>query len=449
MEKAFIKKYGAANLITNPKPAKYFAYGLIIVHFILLIIMFFPWTQNVRAEGKLTTLTPHDRPQDIHSIIDGRIEIWFVKEGDIVKQGDTIVFISEIKETYWDPHLLDRTKEQLNAKEQSIVAYEGKIDALELQKTAERQNLDLKLQQGKNKVNIARQKVSIDSSEVVAARTASEIAYEQYKRADKMYREDGIISLKDLEDRKVKWTDTQNKLVAAENKLSNSKQDLINAKIELSAIQSEYSSKIFKIESDIQTASSDMYKSKEEYAKLYNTYTNYAIRRGNYFVTAPKDGQIVKIFKQGIKENVKQGEPIATITALNPNCAVELYIDPIDMPLMKIGKKVRVLFDGWPTIVFSGWPGASYGTFGGKVAAIDSDISSNGKYRILVAPDPNDDPWPEQLRVGMGAKGIALLNRVPIWYELWRKISGFPPDFYQVEDNKKLTKPAKIKDDEI
>ncbi len=104
------------------------------------------------------------------------------------------------------------------------------------------------------------------------------------------------------------------------------------------------------------------------------------------------------------------------------------------MPLMKIGKKVRIAFDGWPTIVFSGWPGASYGTFGGKIAAIDSDISGNGKYRILVAPDPDDDPWPSQLRVGMGANGIALLNRVPIWYELWRKISGFPPDFYQPED---------------
>lgn len=448
IEKTFIKKYGAVNLITDPRPARYFLYGAISISAIALILLFFPWTQNIRASGKLTTLTPHDRPQDIHSVIDGRIEIWFVKEGDIVKEGDTIVFISEIKETYWDPHLLDRTKEQLVAKENMILSYEGKIDALELQKNAEKNNLDLKLQQAKNKVLISKQKVGIDSSEVVAAKMARDVSYEQFKRAERMYQEEGIISLKDLEDRKIKYTDSQNKLISSENKLSNSRQELINAKIELSAIQSEYGSKIFKIESDIQTASSDMFKSKEEYAKLSNTYSNYAIRRGNYFVTAPKDGQIVKIYKQGIKENVKQGEPIATITSINPNCAVELYIEPIDMPLMKLGKKVRVVFDGWPTIVFSGWPGASYGTFGGRVAAIDSDISSNGKYRILVAPDPNDEPWPEQLRIGMGAKGIALLNKVPVWYELWRQISGFPPDFYQPEDNKKLTKPGKIKDDE-
>jgi adhesin transport system membrane fusion protein len=441
--KTYYKKNGAANMITNPKPAKYFAYGLISFHVFGLILLFLPWTQNVRSSGKLTTLTPSDRPQDIHSIIDGRVEIWYVKEGDIVKAGDTIVFISETKDTYWDPNLLNRTKEQLEAKESMIESYEQKISALTNQKGAEKNNLDLKLLQATNKVSISKKKVSIDSSEVQAAKISENVANDQYNRAQKMYSEDGIISLKDLEDRRIKMAEATNKYIAAENKLANSRQEYINATIELSAIQTEYYSKIYKIDSDIGSASSDMYKSKEDLSKLSNQYSNYAIRRGNYFVTAPKDGQIVKIFKHGIGENVKQGEPIASITSLEPNYAVELYIEPVDMPLMKIGKKVRVLFDGWPTIIFSGWPGASYGTFGGRVAALDSDISPNGKYRILVAPDPDDSPWPSQLRVGMGAKGIALLNKVPVWYELWRKISGFPPDFYQPEDGAKTS--TKIK----
>lgn len=438
--RTYYKKNGAANMVTNPKPAKYFAYGLVSIHVLGFILLFFPWTQNVRSTGKLTTLTPYDRPQDIHSIIDGRVEIWYVKEGDVVKAGDTIVFISETKDSYWDPNLLERTQEQLKAKEGMITSYEQKIEALDNQKGAETGNLKLKLAQTTNKVEINRKKVSIDSSEVEAARIAEKIANDQFQRAQKMYTENGIISLKDLEDRKVKLAEANNKYIAAENKLSNSKQELINSMIELNSLEAEYYSKIYKIDSDIGAASSDLYKSKEELAKLSNQYANYSIRRGAYFVTAPKDGQIVKIFKHGVGENVKQGEPIASITSTKPNYAVELYIEPIDMPLMKIGKKVRIAFDGWPTIVFSGWPGASYGTFGGRVAAIDSDISSNGKYRILVAPDPDDDPWPSQLRVGMGANGIALLNRVPIWYELWRKISGFPPDFYQPEDNMKNTK---------
>lgn len=429
--KTYYKKTGAANMVTNPKPAKVLAYTIVSLFGIGIIILFFPWTQNVRSSGKLTTLTPYDRPQEIHSIIDGRIEFWYVKEGDIVKAGDTIVFISETKDTYWDPNLLSRTKEQLEAKTNMILSYEQKIAALSGQKGAERNNLDLKLQQASNKASIAKKKVSIDSSEVQATKVGESVANEQYERAKKMYNQDGIISLKDLEDRRIKLADATNKYIAAENKLANSRQELINANIELSAIQTEYYSKIYKIDSDIGSASSDMFKSKEELSKLSNQYANYSIRRGNYVVTAPKDGQIVKIHKHGVGENVKQGEPIASITSLDPNYAVELYIEPIDIPLMKIGKKVRIIFDGWPTIVFSGWPGASYGTFGGRVAAIDSDISPNGKYRILVAQDPGDEPWPHQLRVGSGAKGIALLNTVPLWYEIWRKISGFPPDFYQ------------------
>ena len=88
------------------------------------------------------------------------------------------------------------------------------------------------------------------------------------------------------------------------------------------------------------------------------------------------------------------------------------------------------MFNGWPSVVFSGWPNASCGTFGGKVVAIDNFISENGKYRILVAPDKDDIDWPKELRVGSGANGMGLLKDVPIWYELWRNLNGFPLDYY-------------------
>jgi hypothetical protein len=84
-------------------------------------------------------------------------------------------------------------------------------------------------------------------------------------------------------------------------------------------------------------------------------------------------------------------------------------------------------------IVFSGWPNSSYGTFGGIVSAIETSVSTNGKFRILVTEDPKEKPWPKQLSIGGGANGIALLKDVSIWYELWRNINGFPPEYYQSE----------------
>lgn len=141
---------------------------------------------------------------------------------------------------------------------------------------------------------------------------------------------------------------------------------------------------------------------------------------------APQNGQITKTISAGIGEIVKAGEMIVKIVPQKFQYAVEMYVRPMDLPLMDIGQKVRFQFDGWPAIVFSGWPVASYGTYGGVVVAIDNSVSDNGKFRILVVEDSKDQKWPDALKVGGGAKGMALLKDVTIIYELWRNINGFP-----------------------
>jgi membrane fusion protein, adhesin transport system len=113
-----------------------------------------------------------------------------------------------------------------------------------------------------------------------------------------------------------------------------------------------------------------------------------------------------------------------------------MEIDPIDLPLVEIGAPVRFIFDGWPAFVFSGWPDASIGTYSGKVWAIDNVANEKGKYRLIVAPDAAQHHWPIALRPGSGANGFALLKDVPVWYELWRQLNGFPPDFYKTEGKK-------------
>ena len=164
---------------------------------------------------------------------------------------------------------------------------------------------------------------------------------------------------------------------------------------------------------------------------LENQYASYNIRNGMYCILATQDGQVVKAQKAGIGEFVKEGDMIAEIVPDKIKYAVELYVQPLDLPLVANGQKVRFLFDGFPAIVFSGWPRASSGTFGGVITAIESNVSKNGKFRVLVQEDPADKPWPKELRMGTGAQGIALLKDVPVWYELWRNINGFPADYYQ------------------
>ncbi len=128
----------------------------------------------------------------------------------------------------------------------------------------------------------------------------------------------------------------------------------------------------------------------------------------------------------------------------NYELAFEMWVRPIDLPLLHKGEHVQVEFEGWPAIVFSGWPNVSYGTYGAIIVAIENFASKNGLYRVLITRDPEYGPWPEALRVGSGAKTIALLEDVPIWFEIWRQINSFPPNFY-VPDNADTSEKSKEK----
>lgn len=397
---------------------------------VTLVTMFLPWTQNIRAKGNVTAIDPEQRPQTIHSVIPGRIEKWFVREGDFVKKGDTILFISETKDEYFDPNLLSRTEEQLKAKELAVNSYGEKVRSLDNQIDAMLQTSKLKLQQARIKNQQAKLRVTSDSMDYQAARINYDIAKDQFERMEKLYK-DGLKSLTDLENRKNTMQRNQASMISAQQKLLSSRNEVINTQIELGSIQQQYRDDISKAESEKFTALSSMYDAEAIVTKLQNQFMNYSIRTGMYYITAPQDGYVTKALQSGIGETIKEGTAIISIMPAKFDLAVEMYVKPIDLPLLTKGQHVRIQFDGWPAIVFSGWPNTSYGTYGGTVFAIDNFVSSNGMYRVLVAPDKNDHPWPEALRVGAGSNSMVLLKDVPVWYELWRIINGFPPDYYK------------------
>jgi len=433
------KEYNSFKIIDNRPKMRMSAKLLFYLFLPVVILMFMPWTQNIRALGNVTALKPEQRPQTIHTVIAGKIEKWFVQEGQFVSKGDTILFISEVKDEYFDPNLLSRTDEQLKAKELSVQSYMEKVKANDNQIAALTETLKLKLEQAKNKLQQAVLYVKSDSMDLVAAKTNLDIANEQFNRMKELYAK-GLKSLTELENRKLKLQETQAKIISQENKLLTSRNQLINAKIELETINAEFRDKISKSESEKFSAMSNMYDAEAVVTKLQNQYMNYMVRTGMYFITAPQDGYITKAIKTGIGETIKEGSEIVSIMPANIDLAVEIYVAPIDVPLLAKGSNVRVQFDGWPAIVFSGWPSISYGTYGGKVIAIDNFISENGKYRILVVPDKNDHPWPKELRVGGGVNSMMLLKDVPVWYEIWRNINGFPPEYYKNTENKSTKK---------
>jgi len=408
---------------------KYWFFGIL---FFLIIILFLPWTQNIKTKGNITSLYQEQRAQDINSPIPGKITKWWVKEGDFVKKGDTILQLGEIKEDYLDPSLIKRTNEQLDAKKETLDFYEGKILAAGDQITALLRTKSLKIDLLDNKRRQLDNKLIGEQAELNAAENDLNLSKDQYERQSKMY-EEGLVSQTQLQQRNTAYQNAIAKKSVVENKLAQTRQEYLNIKIEQSNVVQEYVEKISKAEGDRFSSQSALAGSQGEVSKLENQLMNYTIRNGMYILLAPQDGQIVQAKKAGLGEIIKEGERIVIIVPEKVNYAVEMFVRPVDLPLISVGQKVRFMFDGFPAIVFSGWPNNSYGTFGGKIVAYENTISTNGMFRVLVAEDKTDKPWPIQLKMGSGAQGITLLKDVPIWYELWRNINGFPPDYYQIK----------------
>lgn len=428
-EKVDLESAKTLKLVENKFAQKVALKLLGIFSFCFLVAMFLPWTQNIRGIGVVNTLRPEQRPQAIQSVIDGRIQQWYVREGDYVEKGDTIVFISEIRDQYFDPEMLQRTEEQIKAKQSAAESYKGKVEAMENQIEALNNTRDLKLKQAKNRLEQANLQYKSDSIDFEALKINTEIAKQQFERMQRLEQQ-GLKSLTDVENRKRIYQSAVSERVAAENRLLGTRNEVLNAEVELISIEAQFRNAIAKAESEKFSALSNLYDTETTVAQLRNQYSNLQVRSGMYHVRAPQNGYITKAVRIGIGENISSGEEIVSIVPSDYELAVEMFIRPIDLPLVKLGQRVRIQFDGWPAIIFSGWPGTSFGTFGGRVFAIDNYISDNGLYRIIVAPDYDDYPWPDELRAGAGANSILLLNDVPVWYELWRQFNGFPPDYY-------------------
>lgn len=440
---ADLDQYPFKTLNNLPHPEGGRRLGRWMLFFLLvgLVAMFLPWQQNINGEGTLTALTPQDRPQTIQNAIPGRIERWVVRDGDYVKRGDTILVISDIKDEYFDPNLPQRLSEQLAAKQGSLRATDDKITALDGQLTALKTGVGVKLESARNKVKQGEFKVKADEADLNAIRKNYQIAVDRLDRFEKGYKT-GLFSLTDLETRRLKLQEDGAKVVAQENKLNVSRQELLNARLDLGTIQADFQEKTAKALSDRSSAVSYRTEADGEIAKLRNKISSVDVRRGLYVVRAPQDGYVVQPLKAGIGETIKEGESIATLQPGHPQLAVELFVRAMDVPLIQRGRPVRLQFDGWPAIQFSGWPAVSVGTFGGQVAVIDAVSSANGKYRMLVRPlvQKGDQPWPAQLRVGSGVFGWVMLDDVPVWYEIWRLLNGFPPSLQQEPKDEKVVK---------
>lgn len=360
------------------------------VSFVLLalLLVFAPWRQTVAGSGQITSFSPSARPQSVEAQISARIKSWAVVEGDEVAVGDTIAVLEDISESYMDNQFLERI----------ATSRANELRVLQL----ETQTSEQKLLQAKQMLRAARARVENANAQSATAR-------QRYNRIDALY-QDGLSSLREFESEQLKLQKTRSDSISAAADLEAAQQEVQSARYDVRSKENQLEARRAELDSKLENAQQ---------------------RQSASIVQAPVDGTIARISRVGPGQTVKEGSELAFIVPNTGDQAAEIFVNSIDAAIVEPGRRVQLQFAGFPALQFSGYPGASVGTFSGRVRVIDPVDDGTGRYRLLVVPDTTGElpEWPNSsyLRQGSNVSGWVLLSNVSLGYEIWRRMNGLPP----------------------
>jgi multidrug resistance efflux pump len=369
-----------------------------------------PWQQSVRGTGRVIAFNPLDRRVNVEAPVQGRVRRLHVVENQVVKKGEPLV---ELQDN--DPNLINNLRLQHDAAIARRAAAIQRVEDLSQQI----QSLELARPQA---VASAEQRVKAEEFQLEANLL-------NYRRFAQLV-ETGDVSRRDYE--------------LARLAKDSSEANLAAAKAVLERTGREYDANIASTKASRGNAEADAAAAAREVAAI-DIQINQSSQQ---VIEAPRNGIVLSV---AVNEGMflRPGSPICVVIPEAEDRFVEAWVDGMDMPLITPrhagpdgetipGSRVRLQFEGWPAIQFVGWPSVAVGTFGGEVIAVDAADDGRGSFRIIIAPDSDDDRWPGArfLRQGVRAKAWVLLRQVPLWLELWRQLNGFPPVVGDTEPGK-------------
>lgn len=404
--------------------------SLLVLPFVLLLA---PWQQNVRGEGHVSAYAPLERRQSIEAPIGGRIVRWWVVEGSEVKKDDPLFEVTDN-----DPLLIQRMREQLDAARSKLEAGQAKVKSYDEQITAYTEAQRLALDAASERIQMAGQSIRAATKEVEAADIEHVTAELNFERRSEL-RRDGLASQREWELARLKKQQANAELESKRASLLATGNNKTARIAEQGKVKAEFDAKINSARANREGASSEAASARQKVLELQVKVS----RQETQLVRSPLDGTVFRLLANQGGEMVKEGEPVVVLVPETASMAVELWVDGNDMPLLSVGRKVRVQFEGWPAVQFAGWPSVAVGTFGGEVRLIDSTDNGKGEFRVLIQPDPDDVEWPSRrfLRQGVQARGWILLEEVTIGFELWRNLNGFPAVIADAEPDGSAAKP--------
>ncbi|WP_207562817.1 HlyD family secretion protein [Sulfurimonas aquatica] len=389
-----------------------------IVFFIFVSMLFLPWEQTIKGEGKLIATDPMQRDYNILATIDGFVDEVYVHENQFVKKGTPLFRLVDLDKEYDEKlksiHL--SSQEQYVDFQKQVENIQEKGDNLENYLRVGLNVYTQKFQQIKNKIESLRlKKVSLEKNHEIEKLNVS--------RLETLYKE-GIESKRNFDL-------AQNIYVKAEAELKKIDIDIEIENNNLDIIKQEKEKFLKETQNKIKLLDNSSLNSKAKLKSISQDIQRNSLNVQRYesgTVVAQRDGFIVRVLQNEKNRLIKKGDPIIHFSPLISDKSILLKISDFNMPLLKEGLPARIMFYGWPALQISGWPKIRYGTFAGVVEKVEPISHEKGFYYARVVEDPKE-PWPkgDNLRVGTQSTIWVRLNTVPIWYQMWRLMNAFPP----------------------
>ena len=419
------------------------------------LLAFVPWQQTVMCRGMVTAYSPIERMQVLTARVSGQVRTWHVVEGSRVKMNDPVVDIEDN-----DPELAERLDAQRAFLADRLVAARQEVTELTAAATAQESARDAAVKAAEANREAARRSVEVSRQTKANADFALTFEKNRFETFEDLFTNPefgGLESRLSRDEARMRSDRAQTDTDKADAEIQRAQATLLTQEALLLQADANGLSAIAVARSNLRKAEQNLFTIERDIQDIDNRIERFKARK----IVAPCDGYVYRVAAnvgQG-GQYVKEGDDLCTIVPDTNDRVVELFLDGIDAPLVlafadrnQRMPHVRLQFEGWPAIQFSGWPELAIGTFGGKVRQVDSAATSSGKFRVLVEPEARltGDTWPEAqfLRQGNQAVGWVFLNRVPLGYEIWRRLNGFPPVLApesKDKDKDKGSKPPKIK----
>lgn len=428
------ERFPAMHLVRSSWYARGLARALLLLMVMLLAAsIFLPWQQSIRGDGQVTARLPQLRRQAVESPAKGIVSSTRpdLREGSLVEEGEIIM---EIKPFAEDAERLTQ---------ENVKAAQDKIGSYRLILENSREQVESVRMQGQQAIAGAEAEVRSATNAWEKATRDVEDQLARFNQA-KLERE-RFQGLKVDVISEVEFIKLENKELSELAKLEGSMAAAKKVFNELDAKERDLERKRNEVNQKILQEQNYFDKAATEVNNTTKELNGELTKQGEYNrlkVPSPSRGRIQAIRGQIGTNSVKEGDKLFEVVPETEDLAVEMTVRGVDAPLIHVGDPVRLQFEGWPAIQFVGWPSVAVGTFPGEVIAINPTDSGKGIFKIVVGPVQNrkngesstnvtnatDTKWPDSryLRQGVRANGWVILKTVPLGYEIWRQLNGFP-----------------------